>query len=163
MFKLDQTCSNLFILFKLVWTWCKFIKLVQTESNFFKLDQIWSNWIKLDQIGINRIKLDQIGLNLIKLDQIGSNLIKLLKLGGGGLSPTPTLSFAFTSLIIEKLGLSLFFIHFHYSTMWHVFIHIFWATKFWKNSPSCFDKKLGDFIKNFWPITVINMIYIPKY
>ena len=22
--------------------------------------------------------------------------------------------------------------------------------------------KLGDFIKNFWPITVINMIYIPK-
>jgi hypothetical protein len=51
--------------------------------------------------------MDQIGLNWIKLDRIGTNLTKLLKLGGGGLSPTPILSFAFSSLIIEKLGLSL--------------------------------------------------------
>ena len=58
----------------------------------------------MDQIGLNWIKLDQIGSNLIK---IGSNVIKLLKLGGGGLSPTPSLSFALSSLVIEKLGLSL--------------------------------------------------------
>ena len=83
-----------------------------------KLDQIGINWIKLDLIGLNLtnlvqpcsnlIKLDWIGSNLIKLNQIGSNLIKLLKLEGGGLSPTPTLSFALLSLIIEKLGLSLY-------------------------------------------------------
>ena len=37
--------------------------------------------------------MDQIGSTSLKLDQIGSNLITLLKLGGGGMSPTPALSF----------------------------------------------------------------------
>ena len=75
------------------------------------MDQIGINWIKLDQTGLNWINWVQLGTNLIKLDEIGmigSNLIKLLKLEGGGLSPTPTLSFALLSLIIEKLGLSLY-------------------------------------------------------
>jgi hypothetical protein len=40
--------------------------------------------------------------NWVKLDQIN-----LPKFGGGGLSPTPALFFALSSLIIEKLGLSL--------------------------------------------------------
>ena len=51
------------------------------------------------------LEMAQNGLDWIKRDQIGTNFIKLLKLGGGGLSPTPTSSFAFSSLII--LGLSL--------------------------------------------------------
>jgi hypothetical protein len=40
--------------------------------------------------------------NWVKLGLIG-----LPKFGAGGLSPTPALSFALSSLIIEKLGLSL--------------------------------------------------------
>ena len=63
--------------------------------------------MKLDQTWSNLIKLDQTWSNLIKLDQIRSNLIKLLKLGGVGLSPTPTLSFAFSSLKIKKTWLKL--------------------------------------------------------
>jgi hypothetical protein len=41
--------------------------------------------------------------NWVKLE-----LIALPKFGGGGLSPTPALSFALSSLIIEKLGLKIF-------------------------------------------------------
>ena len=62
-------------------------------TNWFRLDQIGLNWIRLDQTGSTWHKLDQIGINWIKLDKIGSNLSNSLKLGGGGLSPTPTLTF----------------------------------------------------------------------
>ena len=90
-----------------------YIKLDQTRSNKNKLFQIKSNWIKKDKIGSSRIKsyeLVQINSYLfldIQLDEkikIESNiigrLIDLSKLGG----PTPALSFALLSLIIENLA-----------------------------------------------------------
>ena len=58
--------------------------------------------IKLDQLGSNLIRLDQIGLDWIKLDQVGSNCQNL----GVGACPPP-LPYPL-SLIIEKLGLSLY-------------------------------------------------------
>ena len=72
-----------------------------------QIDSFGSNWIKPDQFGSNWFKVNQIDYLVL----IGSNWFKLvkIKLGsakiwGGGLSPTPALSFALSSLIIEKLG-----------------------------------------------------------
>ena len=78
------------------------MRLILTKLT--KLDQTRSNGNKSDGIEpkLNEINFDQIGSSRIKL-----GLIDLPKFGGGGLSPTPALSYALSSLIIEKLGLSL--------------------------------------------------------
>ena len=106
---LDQIGSNWIKLYIIGFNEINWTKLDQTGSkreqigsNQLKLDQIWSPWFskKKNLGGKLTIKSCTLWSNWIKLE-----LIDLPKFEGGGLSPTPAISFVLLSLIIEKLGL----------------------------------------------------------
>ena len=80
--------------------------LLGLNPDLIKPDQIRTNHFKSNKIGSKETKLDQVGSNHMKLDIF--RYTKNKNCQNLGVGDTPALSFALLSLIIEKLGLSLY-------------------------------------------------------